>query len=212
MSTYGINYLLYFAGCQNSSAILQEKICSKEAKSIQTQLKASSIVIDLVNESSSFQKNPATSPINRSPVKSAVRINSLEEALAQSPQYDCRFISEIKSRFNKKERDRQRLRDEEAIRCKVLAENREEWEKDLENRVRKQLEIAIRPVIEEPEVEKVVILPEISSDMHNVIEKAWGGHSDSEVLCDAFSLTITRRDVKTLSGLNWLNDQVICLR
>lgn len=74
------------------------------------------------------------------------------------------------------------------------------------------MEIAIRPIIEEPEVEEVVILPEISSDMHNVIEKAWGGHSENEVLCDAFSLTITRRDVKTLSGLNWLNDQVTCLR
>ncbi|XP_046651654.1 sentrin-specific protease 1-like isoform X3 [Daphnia pulicaria] len=206
---FSLTSLASTSSCQNSSAILQEKIGSNEAKSIQAQLKASSFVIDLVNESNSFQKAPIASPINRSPVKSAVRINSLEEALAQSPQYDCRFISEIKSRFNKKERDRQRLRDEEAIRCKVLAENREEWEKDLENRVRKQLEIAIRPVIEEPEVEEVVILPEISSDMHNVIEKAWGGHSENEVLCDAFSLTITRRDVKTLSGLNWLNDQVI---
>lgn len=137
-----------------------------------------------------------------------VRINSLEEALAQSPQYDCRFISDIKSRYSKKERDRQRLRDEEAIRSKVLAENREEWEKDLEQRVRKQLEIAIRPVIEETEVEEIVSLPVISNDMQVVIDRAWNGHSDGEVLCDAFSLTITRRDVKTLSGLNWLNDQV----
>jgi sentrin-specific protease 1 len=162
----------------------------------------------LDNESSSFLKTPTTSPINLSPVKSVVRINSLEDALAQSPHYDCRFISDIKSRFNKKERDRQRLRDEETIRSKVLAENREEWEKDLETRVRKQLEIAIRPVVEEPEIEEVVILPEISSDMEIVIGKAWGNHSDGEILCDAFSLTITRRDVKTLSGLNWLNDQV----
>ncbi|KZS04002.1 sentrin-specific protease isoform X1 [Daphnia magna] len=194
----------------SSSAILQEKIDSKEAKSIQEQLKTSGVVIDLANESNSFSKTTNILPSSPSPVKAiTVRINSLEEALAQSPQYDCRFISDIKSRYSKKERDRQRLRDEEAIRSKVLAENREEWEKDLEQRVRKQLEIAIRPVIEEAEVEEIVSLPVISNDMQVVIDRAWNGHSDGEVLCDAFSLTITRRDVKTLSGLNWLNDQVI---
>lgn len=198
----------------SSSAILQEKVDSEEAKSIQTQLKTAGIIIDLANESNSYRKTTTTLPTSPSPVKAIpVRINSLEEALAQSPHYDCRFISGIKSRYNKKERDRQLSLDEEAIRSKVLAENREEWEKDLEQRIRKQLEINIRPVVEEPEIEEVVTLSEISNHMQTVIDRAWNGHmNDTEVLCDAFSLTITRRDVKTLSGLNWLNDQVSRLR
>ena len=136
-----------------------------------------------------------------------MRINTLEEALAQSPQYDGRFISDIKSRYNAKERERERLRAEETIRSKVLAENREEWENEIEQRLRKQLEIVSRPVIDE-RVEEVVVLPEITDEMHIIIEKALNGSSEGEVLCDAYNLTITRRDVKTLSGLNWLNDQV----
>lgn len=163
-------------------------------------------VIDLDNESSSFEKTCAT-PVLRTPATPVVRINTLEEALAQSPQYDGRFISDIKSRYNAKERERERLRSEEAIRSKVLAENREGWENELEQRLRKQLEIVTRPVLDE-RAEEVVVLPEITDEMHAVIEKALNGYADGEVLCDAFNLTITRRDVKTLAGLNWLNDQV----
>ena len=55
-------------------------------------------------------------------------------------------------------------------------------------------------------VEKLM-LPGISNQMNFFIEKALNG-SEGEVLCDAYNLTITRRDVKTLAGLNWLNDQV----
>ena len=34
------------------------------------------------------------------------------------------------------------------------------------------------------------------------------GHPD-EVLADKFRLQLTRRDIQTLSGLNWLNDEVM---
>ena len=163
-------------------------------------------MVDLDNESSSLEKTSGASAY-QSPIKPLVRINTLEDALAQSPQYDCRFISDIKSRYNAKERERERLRAEEEIRSKVLAENREGWENELEQRLRKQLEIVTRPVLDE-RVEEVVQLPEIVDEMQMVIDKALVGHAEGEVLCDAFNLTITRRDVKTLAGLNWLNDQV----
>lgn len=195
-----------FSDSRNSSGILVEKIDNKEAQSIQTQLKKSSVVIDLDNDSSISDKTTTASPTPSS-AKPLIRINTLEDALARSPQYDCRFISDIKSRYSAKEREYQRLRAEEAIRSKVLAENREGWENELEQRLRKQLEIVTRPVIDE-RVEEIVSLPEITDEMHMVIDKALNGHSDGEVLCDAFNLTITRRDLKTLASLNWLNDQV----
>lgn len=170
------------------------------------QPKRSGIVIELDNESSTSDKTPVATNL-QSPIKPLVRINTLEDALAQSPQYDCQFIAKIKSRYSAKERERKRLLDEEAIRSKVLAKNRAEWENDLEQRLCKQLAIVTRPVIDE-RVEEVVRLPEISEDMQKVIDGALNGQRDAEILCDAFNLTITRRDIKTLAGLNWLNDQV----
>jgi len=41
------------------------------------------------------------------------------------------------------------------------------------------------------------------------INAALGRGNPSEVLADAFNLKIQRRDIQTLGGLNWLNDEVI---
>ena len=59
-------------------------------------------------------------------------------------------------------------------------------------------------------VEKVM-LRGITNRMNFIIEKALNGSSmeeEGEVLCEAFNLKITRKDVKTLAGLDWVNDQV----
>ena len=42
-----------------------------------------------------------------------------------------------------------------------------------------------------------------------MVDRALGPYAPSEVLADAFRLQITRRDMATLSGLNWLNDEVL---
>ena len=35
---------------------------------------------------------------------------------------------------------------------------------------------------------------------------------DDEVLCEAFDFQITRKDIRSLDGLTWLNDQVsVCV-
>jgi Ulp1 family protease len=53
-------------------------------------------------------------------------------------------------------------------------------------------------------------LPKISDEMENVITEALNEYlDDNEILCNAFNISITRRDVKTLAYRNWLNDQVI---
>ena len=53
-------------------------------------------------------------------------------------------------------------------------------------------------------------LPKISDEMETVITEALNEFlDDNEILCNAFNISITRRDVKTLAYRNWLNDQVI---
>ena len=53
-------------------------------------------------------------------------------------------------------------------------------------------------------------LPKISDEMETVITEALNEYlDDNDILCNAFNISITRGDVKTLAYRNWLNDQVI---
>lgn len=45
--------------------------------------------------------------------------------------------------------------------------------------------------------------------MENAVSQALRGGSQDDVLSEGFRLTITRKDLQTLSSLNWLNDEVI---
>lgn len=44
--------------------------------------------------------------------------------------------------------------------------------------------------------------------MENEVSQALRGGSQDDVLSEGFRLTITRKDLQTLSHLNWLNDEV----
>lgn len=45
-----------------------------------------------------------------------------------------------------------------------------------------------------------------------VIDDALRGRPPGEVLVEKFSIQITRKDIATLCGLNWLNDEVMVLK
>ena len=50
---------------------------------------------------------------------------------------------------------------------------------------------------------------ELSQEQERAVHLALNGHNAEEVLVNAFNVNIMRRDVQTLRGLNWLNDEVI---
>ncbi|XP_053402900.1 sentrin-specific protease 1-like [Mercenaria mercenaria] len=52
-------------------------------------------------------------------------------------------------------------------------------------------------------------LPELTSEMENVINNALSPGNPDQVLVDKFHLQITKGDIARLSGSNWLNDVVI---
>jgi len=171
----------------------------------QTLKKSSTPLVDLERESSS--------PTLRRPPSSSAqinRVNSLEDALALSPQYSANYVTDLKSRYGSKQRDRELMIEKEQIRLKVLSENREGFDDQLEQRLRKQLEVlSVKPVVDEREIEPIPVLPKLTDEMVMLIEKCLGNSgSEAEVLCEAFNMPVTRRDLKTLDGLNWLNDQV----
>lgn len=43
--------------------------------------------------------------------------------------------------------------------------------------------------------------------MEQLVDNALRPHPGGEVLSEAFRLQITRKDIATLAGLNWLNDE-----
>ena len=49
---------------------------------------------------------------------------------------------------------------------------------------------------------------ELTEEMEEIIDNALRPHPGGEVLSEGFRLQITRKDMETLAGLNWLNDEV----
>ena len=52
-------------------------------------------------------------------------------------------------------------------------------------------------------------LEDFSDEQERCIKSAMNPHPQTEVLASGFGLEITRRDIQTLKGLNWLNDEII---
>ncbi|CAH2004404.1 unnamed protein product [Acanthoscelides obtectus] len=83
--------------------------------------------------------------------------------------------------------------------------NKEIRLQNLTDKVNRALQIKEQVIpVEEAEEE----LPELTAAQYKIIDNAFKGNP-SEVLVRKFNLNITRRDLCTLAGLNWLNDEVI---
>ncbi|TSL61262.1 Sentrin-specific protease 1 [Bagarius yarrelli] len=126
------------------------------------------------------------------------------------------WIKELTSLYDARARERRRLIEEQEALASQLLHQRlsDEGRTDLrsvELRVRVPLEkeVPLAPVVEpEPEA-KEQEFPELTEAMENAVRQALRGGSQDDVLSEGFRLAITRKDLQTLSNLNWLNDEVI---
>ncbi|XP_078727002.1 sentrin-specific protease 1-like isoform X1 [Lampetra fluviatilis] len=139
----------------------------------------------------------------------------LQNSLTESEQW----LKNIKTKYDGITKDKGRHILEETIKSQLYEERRAQQEKDLSEQIRERLLLAERvpAVVEEiPEPEHVeeeriedVEFPPLTEEMEVEIDRAFGYGSTDEVLSEAFRLSITRKDIKTLQHLNWLNDEVI---
>ncbi|RUS74317.1 hypothetical protein EGW08_017926 [Elysia chlorotica] len=114
------------------------------------------------------------------------------------------------------ERERRRTEiEEEEMKAKAYEEKRRLQTLSLERQMKYQMkifdelpEVAADVFVEEEEEEEET-LPELSNEMMDVVKAALRQGNPNDVLSDAFRLQLTRRDIATLAGLNWLNDEVI---
>lgn len=127
------------------------------------------------------------------------------------------WIKELTSLYDSRARERRRLIEEqEALASQLLRQRLSGEEKaglssvELKVRVPLEKEVPVAPIVEEPEpIVEEPEFPELTEAMENEVNKALRGGSQDEVLSEGFRLTITRKDLQTLSHLNWLNDEVI---
>uniref|UniRef100_A0A1I7Y033 ULP_PROTEASE domain-containing protein n=1 Tax=Steinernema glaseri TaxID=37863 RepID=A0A1I7Y033_9BILA len=79
----------------------------------------------------------------------------------------------------------------------------------LENDLREKLKLGGVIIEREKAPPKKDDFPEIPTEGIELIGRIWNGGSMSEVFAKGFGADITRKDLMTLKGLDWLNDEVI---
>uniref|UniRef100_A0A667YTD6 SUMO specific peptidase 1 n=1 Tax=Myripristis murdjan TaxID=586833 RepID=A0A667YTD6_9TELE len=126
------------------------------------------------------------------------------------------WIKELTSMYDSRARERRRqIEEQEALAAQLLRQRLSEERQrspDVEVHVRVPLEkeVPLTPVVEEPKsLEEKPEFPELTEEMELEVNRALRGGSPHEVLSEGFGLSLTRKDLQTLSHLNWLNDEVI---
>ncbi|KAK7061142.1 SUMO1 sentrin specific peptidase 1 [Halocaridina rubra] len=151
-------------------------------------------------------------------IKAPSRKSSLEWTILESPVFHKGWQKDLENRFNTRARLKQESAKKVAEQHRIYSEVRKQSRPSLEERIAnrlKQLDLCYATKIEEIKDEKEdekdeeEELPELTSVMIEVIEDALDNRNPGQVLADKFNIQITRRDIATLAGLNWLNDEVI---
>ncbi|KAJ0036787.1 hypothetical protein NQD34_005464 [Periophthalmus magnuspinnatus] len=116
------------------------------------------------------------------------------------------------SMYDSRARERRRQIEEQEALAAQLLRQRTSASPHVEVHVRVPLEkeVPLAPVTEEPKLLKEKPeFPELTDEMEAEINRLLRGSNPHEVLSEGFGLSLTRKDLQTLSNLNWLNDEVI---
>ncbi|KAL8580449.1 hypothetical protein ACOMHN_001218 [Nucella lapillus] len=133
----------------------------------------------------------------------------------KSSEYlDDGWLNKLNEKYASLEMERQRLITEADVKKKLLEERREARSSNLGKKLEQQLRLFNEEpeVIEElplPEVQQEKPLPELTEAMLKEVRSALANGNPGQVLSEGFRLQLTRADLATLRGLNWLNDEVI---
>uniref|UniRef100_A0A1A7XV92 SUMO1/sentrin specific peptidase 1 n=1 Tax=Iconisemion striatum TaxID=60296 RepID=A0A1A7XV92_9TELE len=127
------------------------------------------------------------------------------------------WIKEFTNMYDSRARERRRhIEEQEALAAQLLRQrlsDQGQRSPDFEVHVRVPLvdEVPLPLVIEEQEaLKEKPEFPELTEEMKAEVDGAlMKGGNPHEVLSEGFGLSLTRKDLQTLSNLNWLNDEVI---
>ena len=155
---------------------------------------------------------PSASVLDASPVFSSrakPRVEEVKQRVREESVCSPDFVASLREKYDSSAREKMRQIHKELAKRDFHHSKSEEAAKDVHERINKHL--SITEVTYEPEVEAdlgpVEITP-ITPAMEQVIREAMSSN-ERRVLVEEYNIPITARDLKTLQGLNWLNDEVI---
>lgn len=120
----------------------------------------------------------------------------------------CVFFSRD-ANYHKKLEERKREIEETKIRREKFGDiNKQNLQYRLEEALKNCLRIQEVIVLDE-ESEERLTLPELTEDHERIISKVFRPGPGDQIFADKFNMRITRSDLQTLRGLNWLNDEII---
>ena len=157
-------------------------------------------------EKSEASTSDITSPRNHIEILST---NTLRDNLSAKAVMKQDFVPRVSGHYN--ERRDQRLKEALELEhlTKVLSKyNRLTREAALEEQLARSMRLS-EAVLDETEEEEEAPLPTLTPLMQQEIKNALIPNPSNDVLVESFGLRITRKDIYTLHGLNWLNDEVI---
>ncbi|XP_011299611.1 sentrin-specific protease isoform X2 [Fopius arisanus] len=158
---------------------------------------------DTLSQSSKSKCEMKKPLINRE----SIATNSLRDRLSGKAVMKGDFIPRVAERYNERIEKRSKEAQElERMKSILSKHNRLQREVALEEQLARSMRL-YEAVLEEQEDEEQ--LPELSSEMMSDVQRALVPRPSEDVLAEGFGLRITRKDIHTLSGLNWLNDEVI---
>jgi len=141
------------------------------------------------------------------------KLSSLEEENKIKEVYSPGFIKGLHERYGIKQRSLERkIREEEARKKYHEDENKKMYEDDVEERINRYLKLtsAVLPedADEDEDEEEDTTLPDLTPEIMEVINSAFSARG-SQQLIEAYRIPITGKDISTLKGLSWLNDEII---
>ncbi|KAM5181289.1 sentrin-specific protease 1 isoform 2-T2 [Mantella aurantiaca] len=126
------------------------------------------------------------------------------------------WIKELSSLYDSRARERRRqIEEQKAIALQLqnqrLHECAVKGHINLKLRVplEKEIPVTLLPKPVEESAPEEPEFPELTQEMEKEIKCALFGGNNDQVISEGFRLTITRKDIMTLHGLNWLNDEII---
>jgi len=139
--------------------------------------------------------------------------NSLERELGLKDVCSPKYLENLMNRFGSVAREREKVIAQEEEKKKKCEKETEKICASIDLRLEQYLKITEVAVPEVEEEEKFgddltqpTKLPEFTEEMKSVVRSI---RSRRGVIIDAHKIQITAKDLETLQGLNWLNDEVI---
>ncbi|KAJ8729114.1 hypothetical protein PYW08_000695 [Mythimna loreyi] len=134
-------------------------------------------------------------------------INTLKDSYRGRNITSEDWLPKLNAKYKKKLKETQeKLKDARRESDIISKVNHEQKLAHLEHKLKYELSIP-ESIYEEPQ--PTVELPALTPEQEKLVNRALGPGPPGQMLVEKFNLRIHRRDLQTLSGLNWLNDEVI---